>query len=68
MRPLIFVTNDDGISANGIKALIEVAEEFGDVFIIAPDKPQSGMGHAITVNHPLRLDGSRIFEGKQRFT
>lgn len=68
MRPLIFVTNDDGISANGIKALIEVAEEFGDVVIIAPDKPQSGMGHAITVNEPLRLDASRLFIGKQAYT
>ena len=68
MRPLIFVTNDDGISAKGIKSLIDVAVEFGDVLIIAPDKPQSGMGHAITINHPLRLDSSRLFEGLTAFT
>ena len=68
MRPLIFITNDDGISAKGIKSLVEVAVDFGDVFIIAPDKPQSGMGHAITVNHPLRLDASRLFEGLKAFT
>lgn len=68
MRPLIFITNDDGISAKGIKSLIEVAVDFGDVFIIAPDKPQSGMGHAITVNHPLRLDRSRLFEGLEAYT
>lgn len=68
MRPLIFVTNDDGISAKGIKSLIEVAAEFGDVLIIAPDKPQSGMGHAITVNHPLRLDKSILFEGLEAYT
>jgi 5'-nucleotidase len=61
MRPLIFITNDDGISAKGIKSLIEVAEKHGDVLIIAPDKPQSGMGHAITVNHPLRLDKSVLY-------
>lgn len=68
MRPLIFVTNDDGISAKGIKSLIEVAVEFGDVMIIAPDKPQSGMGHAITVNNILRLDNSILFEGLDAFT
>ena len=68
MRPLIFITNDDGISAKGIKSLVEVAVDFGDIFIIAPDKPQSGMGHAITVNHPLRLDASRLFEGLKAFT
>lgn len=68
MRPLIFVTNDDGISAKGIKSLIEVAVEFGDVLVIAPDKAQSGMGHAITMNHPLRLDKSILFEGIEAYT
>lgn len=61
-KPLILITNDDGISAKGIKSLIEVAIDFGEVLIVAPDKPQSGMGHAITVNHPLRLDKSLLFE------
>lgn len=55
-RPLILVTNDDGIFAGGIKALIEVAKEFGDVCVVAPDKPQSGMGHAITIHEILRLN------------
>ena len=67
-KPLILVTNDDGISAKGIKSLVEVALEFGDVLIIAPDKPQSGMGHAITMNHPLRLDKTRLFEGIDAYT
>jgi 5'-nucleotidase len=49
-RPSILVTNDDGITSAGIKALVEVASLFGDVHVVAPDKPQSGMGHAITVN------------------
>lgn len=53
-RPLILVTNDDGFTAPGIKNLVEVAEKFGELLIVAPDKPQSGMGHAITVNAPLR--------------
>lgn len=54
-RPLILVTNDDGISAPGIAALSEVMKEFGDVAVIAPDKPQSGVGHAITINSTLRI-------------
>ena len=54
-RPLILVTNDDGFTAKGIKSLIDAVSEFGDLLIVAPDKPQSGMGHAITVNEPLTI-------------
>lgn len=61
-RPLIFITNDDGLQAKGIAALVEVAREFGDIVVIAPDKPQSGMGHAISINDPLRLTKATIFE------
>lgn len=60
-KPLILITNDDGIHAPGIVALVEAAKKFGDVFVVAPDKPQSGMGHAITINATLRvqkLDGA----------
>ncbi len=67
-KPLILVTNDDGISAKGIKALVEAVSPFGEVLIVAPDKPQSGMGHAITVNHPLRLERTRLFEGDEAYT
>src|SRR5690554_4724820 len=52
-RPLILVTNDDGINAPGIRALIEVMNDLGDVFVVAPDAPQSGMGHAITINDAI---------------
>ncbi|MGB5942018.1 MAG: 5'/3'-nucleotidase SurE [Leeuwenhoekiella sp.] len=55
-KPLILVTNDDGITAPGIKALITVAQKLGDVVVVAPDSPQSGMGHAITVNDTLYCD------------
>lgn len=55
-RPLILVTNDDGITAPGIKALISVMSEIGDVIVVAPDKPQSAMGHAITINSTLYLN------------
>lgn len=54
--PLILVTNDDGFYAPGIQALTEVALEFGNVLKVAPDKPQSGMGHAITINSTLRIE------------
>jgi len=52
-RPLILVTNDDGINAPGIRALIEVMNDLGDVYVVAPDAPQSGMGHAITINDAI---------------
>lgn len=54
-RPRILVTNDDGIDAQGIRFLIDVIRDLGDVVVVAPDSPQSGMSHAITVNSPLRL-------------
>lgn len=66
-RPLIFITNDDSLHAKGIAALVDAARSFGEVVVIAPDKPQSGMGHAITINHPLRLEKSDIFHGIDAF-
>lgn len=62
------VTNDDGISAKGIRSLVEVARKYGEVIVIAPDKPQSGMGHAITMNNPLRLNKSSIFDDIEAYT
>ena len=55
-KPLILITNDDGVTAPGIKALIDVMLTIGDVVVVAPDSPQSGMGHAITLNSVLHLD------------
>lgn len=55
-KPVILVTNDDGIAAPGIRALIAVMSEIGDVVVVAPDKPQSAMGHAITINNMLYLN------------
>lgn len=54
-KPLILVTNDDGITAPGIRKLIEIARELGEVVVVAPDSPQSAMGHAITINNTLYL-------------
>jgi len=55
-KPLILVTNDDGITAPGVRTLIDVMKTLGDVVVVAPDSPQSGMGHAITINSTLHLD------------
>ncbi|HBI01006.1 5'/3'-nucleotidase SurE [Flavobacterium sp. UBA2787] len=55
-KPLILVTNDDGISAPGIRALIDVMKQLGDVVVVAPDSPQSAMGHAITINNTLFIN------------
>ena len=52
-RPLILVTNDDGINAPGIRTLISIMKDIGDIVVVAPDSPQSGMGHAITINSTL---------------
>lgn len=58
---LILVTNDDSVNAKGIHSLVEVAKQFGQVVVVAPDKPQSGMGHAITIHDPLRLKKTMLF-------
>lgn len=60
---IILVTNDDGITAPGIRNLVEAMKPFGKVIVVAPDSPQSAMGHAITINRPLRLDKVDVFEG-----
>jgi len=67
-RPLILITNDDGITSPGIKALVEVMKELGDVAIVAPDKPQSGMGHAITINSTLRINKSAIYDVEHEYS
>lgn len=66
-KPLILVTNDDGITAPGIRALVDVASQIGDVVVVAPDSPQSGMGHAITVSDPIRLHPAKVFEGIEAY-
>jgi len=62
-KPVILVTNDDGITAPGIRSLVEAVRGLGEIIVVAPDKPQSGMGHAITIGYPLRLHQVQQFEG-----
>src|ERR1700748_2012005 len=61
--PVILITNDDGIMAPGILNLVEAVKDLGQIVVVAPDKPQSGMGHAITIGLPLRLHPVSLFEG-----
>ncbi|CAG5016288.1 5'-nucleotidase SurE [Dyadobacter sp. CECT 9275] len=63
MKPLILVTNDDGITSKGIRTLVEIMQTIGNVVVVAPNSPQSGMGHAITIGEPLRLYATHIFDG-----
>ena len=64
-KPLILITNDDGFSSKGLRVLDEVAQEFGDVVVMAPERNSSGMGHSITTNRPLRVRTIKIADGLQ---
>jgi 5'-nucleotidase len=60
-RPLILISNDDGITAKGIGHLVMLMQQLGEVVVVAPNSPQSGMGHAITINDPLKIYESSMF-------
>jgi 5'-nucleotidase len=60
-KPLILVTNDDSIYAKGILALVEAMKEIGEVVVVAPSLPQSGMGHAVTLKNPITIEERNIF-------
>lgn len=66
-KPNILVVNDDGITATGIKNLMEVMQELGNVVVVAPDSPQSGMGHAITIGKPIRFDKVDLYPGVEMY-
>ncbi|MEO6668901.1 MAG: 5'/3'-nucleotidase SurE [Ferruginibacter sp.] len=60
-KPIILITNDDDITSKGIRSLVEAVKELGTVVVVAPDSPQSGMGHAITIGSPLRMNKMNLF-------
>lgn len=64
-KPLILVTNDDGITAPGIRNLVHFMNEIGDVIVVAPNSPQSGKGHAITINSTLTYEEIQL-DGPQK--
>jgi len=64
-KPLILVTNDDGITAPGLRTLIEIMATLGNVVVVAPNSPQSGMGHAITLDSTLYVERVTLDDGPQ---
>ncbi|MDR3705036.1 MAG: 5'/3'-nucleotidase SurE [Paludibacteraceae bacterium] len=67
-KPLILVTNDDGVTARGIRSLVESVRPLGEVLVVAPDAPRSAQASALTVTNPLRVkkieeeDGLTIYQ------
>ncbi len=68
VKPVILITNDDGVSAPGIQNLVEAVKDLGQIVVVAPDKPQSGMGHAITIGQPLRLHKIQAIENVETWS
>ncbi|MGV4479655.1 5'/3'-nucleotidase SurE, partial [Ornithobacterium rhinotracheale] len=62
-KPLLLVTHADGITAPGIRKLIHIAKKIRDVYVVAPNSPQSGMGHAININTTLHLEEMKLKGG-----
>lgn len=67
-EPIILITNDDGVASLGIRSLVDAVRGLGKIVVVAPDKPQSGMGHAITIGHPLRLFEVDLFDGIKAYS
>jgi 5'-nucleotidase len=63
MKPLILITNDDGVQSPGINVLIEAIKTLGDIVVLAPDSPRSGMSGAITSRLPIRVKEEKREEG-----
>lgn len=63
--PTFLITNDDGIHSDGLAALVKEFSHMGTVYVVAPDREQSACGHAITLNHPLRVEEHRV-EGAEK--
>ena len=66
-QPIILITNDDGVTAPGIRNMVEAVKDLGKIVVVAPDKPQSGMGHAITIGQPLRLHTVQFMDGIEAY-
>jgi 5'-nucleotidase len=67
-KKFILISNDDGVYAKGLSELIEVAKQFGRIMVVAPEKGESGMSHAITIKNPLRITKIKEEEDLQIFS
>jgi len=66
-KPLILISNDDGIFSKGISSLVDFVSGLGEIVVVAPTLPQSGMGHAITIHEHIRLDVSKLLPGVEAY-
>lgn len=62
-KPLILISNDDGVDAPGLHRLIETVKDLGEVWAVAPDSAKSGQSSAFTTNGPLRIKEHEIYDG-----
>lgn len=67
-RPLIFISNDDGIEARGLEHLVRIAVQHGEVIVGAPDSPQSAKSSALTANAPLEVKSHPSIDGAQVYS
>jgi 5'-nucleotidase len=67
-KPLILITNDDGVNAPGIRHLIKLMRTIGEVVVVAPEGPQSAMSHAITIKVPLQYKSIEITEDYKEYS
>jgi 5'-nucleotidase len=67
-KPLILVTNDDGVTAPGIRVLIDLMRQLGEVVVVAPDTGMSGQGHAITIKTPLTFKEIQIEQDYKEYS
>lgn len=65
---IILVTNDDGIHSHGLEVLSNIMRQFGKVVVVAPEEPMSGMSHAVTVKHPLRIKTVSREDGIEKYS
>ena len=63
MKPLILITNDDGIQAEGIHRLVDSVSDLGEIYVVAPNGPKSGGSSSITVEVPLRSKAQDDYNG-----
>lgn len=66
-KPIIIVSNDDGITYKGLKTLVECIADLAEVIVVAPNKPQSAMGHSVTIHYPLMVTKSKQFPGIEAY-
>ena len=67
-RPLILISNDDSINAPGLLRLVDYVRYLGDIIVVAPEDPHSGMSSAFTVTDALRIQSRDDYNGARMFT